>query len=338
MARFDDEGTQMLTARDINGVYGIMATPAKEGADQWDATDTVDLDETARLTDTLIRDGCSGLLALGTTGECSTLTESEFEAFTDCVVSTVDKRVPIFIGATTMGTHETVRRIRFLRDRGADGTLLGLPMWQPCTEEMAVKFYASLSDAFPDVAIMAYANEAMFRFSFPPSFWSAVVDAAPTVTSAKVTTPAGPYLDCLAATRNKINLLTLDMWSLECAQKAPDAVTAIWSTAANMGPQPSVALMDAITARDYDRASVITKDIFWATENFMPGGDPVEFSRFNLQLEKIRANAAGYSNVGPIRPPYDVVAPEYAANARECGRRWAELVTKYTSEVSQKQN
>ena len=74
----------------------------------------------------MIADGCSGLLALGTTGECATLTQSEFEAFTDCFLSTVDKRVPAFVGATTLGTHETVSRMRFIRDRGADGTMLGL--------------------------------------------------------------------------------------------------------------------------------------------------------------------------------------------------------------------
>ena len=55
----------MLSAQDFKGVYGILPTPAKEGADRWDATDTVDLDETARLTEQLIADGCSGLLALG---------------------------------------------------------------------------------------------------------------------------------------------------------------------------------------------------------------------------------------------------------------------------------
>jgi trans-o-hydroxybenzylidenepyruvate hydratase-aldolase len=320
----------MLTARDFKGVYGILATPAKEGADRWDATDTVDLDETARLTEKLIADGCSGLLALGTTGECATLTQSEFEAFTDCFLSTVDKRVPAFVGATTLGTHETVNRMRFLRDRGADGTMLGLPMWQPCSEEQAVKFYADISEAFPDMAIMVYANQHAFRFSFPPSFWAAVAAAAPTVTSAKFASPA-TYLDCVAAANNKINFLPIDMMAAMFAQQSPETVTALWATAACMGPQPCVALMDAIGAKDLDRAGEIAKDILWANETFIPGGDFAVFSQFNLQLEKIRFNEAGYCKAGPIRPPYDVVPEEYAEGARECGRRWAELVKKYST-------
>ena len=320
----------MLSAQDFKGVYGILPTPAKSGADRWDAMDTVDLDETARLTNKLIEDGCSGLLALGTTGECATLTEAEFEAFTDCFLSTVDKRVPALVGATTLGTHDTVRRMRFLRDRGADGTMLGLPMWQPCSEEQAVKYYASISEAFPDMAIMVYANQHAFRFTFPPSFWSAVTDAAPTVTSAKFANPA-TYLDCLAAANNKVNFLPIDMMALAFAQQSPDTMTALWATAASMGPQPCVALMDAIEAKDFDRAGDVTKDIAWANETFIPGGDLAEFARYNLQLEKMRFNASGYCNAGPIRPPYDVVPDEYAQGARECGRRWAELVEKYSS-------
>lgn len=320
----------MLTAQDFKGVYGILATPATEGADRWDATDTVDLDETARLTEQLIADGCSGLLALGTTGECATLTEAEFEAFTDCFLATVDKRVPAFVGATTMGTHETIKRVRFLADRGADGTMLGLPMWQACSEEQAVKYYASVSEAFPDMAIMVYANRYAFRFDFPPTFWAGVAEAAPTVTSAKFASPVG-YLECLEATKGKVNFLPIDMMALPFAQQAPEAMTACWATAACMGPQPCVALMDAIGKSDFERAGQIAQDIFWANETFIPNGDFELFSQYNLQLEKTRFNAAGYCNAGPIRPPYDLLPEELAQGARECGRRWAELVTKYSS-------
>jgi len=323
----------MLTAQDFKGVYGILPTPAKEGADRWDATNTVDLDETARLTEKLIADGCSGLLALGTTGECATLTPDEFEAFADCFLSTVDKRVPAFVGATTLGTHETVQRMKFLQDRGADGTMLGLPMWQPCSEEQAVKFYASISEAFPDMAIMVYANEQAFRFLFPPSFWAAVAEAAPTVTSAKVGSPA-TYLERLEASKGKINFLPIDMLAIAFAQQSPDTMTAMWATAACMGPQPCLALMEAIEAKDFDRALAISQDLMWANETFIPDNSFDEFNKYNLQLEKIRFNEAGYCKAGPIRPPYDVIPQEYVENAREVGRRWLDLVKKYSPDAT----
>jgi len=46
-------------------------------------------------------------------------------------------------------------------------------------------------------------------------------------------------------------------------------------------------------------------------------------------MEKLRIDAAGYCRAGPIRPPYDVMPPEYAAAAAECGRRWTDLCRKY---------
>lgn len=320
----------MLTAGDYTGVYAILPTPAKEGADRWDATDTVDLDETARLAERLIADGCGGLLALGTTGECATLTETEFESFADCLLSTVNKRVPTLVGATTLGTHDTIRRLRFLHDRGADGTMLGLPMWQPCNEDQAVKYYASVSQALPDMAVMVYANQHAFRFAFPPSFWAGIAAAAPTATSAKFANPA-TYLDCMAASGGTINFVPIDSMALAFAEQSPDTVTALWATAASMGPQPCVALMEAIAAKDFVRAQAITDDIAWANETLIPGGSIEEFGKFNIQIEKIRFNEAGYCKAGPIRPPYDVVPSEHAEGARECGRRWAEIARRYSS-------
>ena len=95
----------MLTAADFRGVYAIIPTPAKEGAERWDAVETVDLAETERVVGRLIADGVQGLIALGTTGECATLADEDYKAFVDCVLATVKKRIPTFIGTTALGTH-----------------------------------------------------------------------------------------------------------------------------------------------------------------------------------------------------------------------------------------
>lgn len=318
----------LMQAREFEGVYAIIPTPSKEGADHWSATDTVDLEETERLVNQLIADGSAGIIALGTTGECATLTDGEWRQFAEAVVSAAAGRVPTFIGATTLGTHQTVERLRFARDLGATGTLLGLPMWQPCTEDMAVRFYADMSEAFPELSIMVYMNQRAFRFDFDAPFWSRVADAAPTVTSAKYTRSAS-YSGLVEAGKGRINFLPIDATCFGYAQELPEAVTACWTTAASMGPHPSIALMKALADKDMDRAKVISEDIAWATETFLPP-DPTEFGFYNIQLEKIRMDASGYSAAGPIRPPYNFVPEEYAERARECGHRWAELEKKYS--------
>jgi trans-o-hydroxybenzylidenepyruvate hydratase-aldolase len=324
----------MLRPQDLRGMYAIIPTPAKPGAERLDATDTVDLAESARLVEQLIRDGTTGIIALGTTGECATLTREDYEAFVECVLATVNKRVPTFIGTTALGAQDAVRRIRFVRERGADGTLLGLPMWQPCTTEMAVKYYSETSALFPDLAIMVYANARAFRFNFSPEFWGQVARQAPTVMSAKYSN-AQLLPACLAASGDRINYVPNEGFVYRFAALSPATTTACWATAASMGPQPVIALMDALLSGDLARAKQISDDCAWA-------GQPVDhiietpdvMASYNIQLEKIRIDAAGYCKAGPVRPPYDVMPADYAEQARECGRRWAQLCQKYAAATS----
>ncbi|MBL0423438.1 dihydrodipicolinate synthase family protein [Ramlibacter sp. AW1] len=316
----------MIAAQDIRGMYAIIATPAREGADRLGATEgTVDLDETERLIEALVQDGVSGLIALGTTGECATLSEPDYRAFVDCVLKTVRRRVPTFIGATALGGHETVRRLRFVSEQGADGTLLGLPMWQPVSQDMAVSFYAGISELFPDLGIMVYANARAFRFNFPVEFWEAVFRSAPTVMSAKCSRADG-LREMISRTQGRIHFLPSDMVVQQFHALAPETTTACWATAAGMNPMPSVELMRAISAGDSKAAGDWVDAIGWANEPILPlVAKPEIFAQYNIQVEKTRINEAGYSRCGPVRPPYQHLPQEYANYSREAGRRWASI-------------
>lgn len=320
----------MLASSDMRGVYAIIPTPAKYGADRWDAVDTVDLVETERVVNRLIGDGVHGLIVLGTTGECATITGQEYESFVDCVLGTVKKRVPAFVGTTALGTHEVVRRARFAVDRGADGILLGLPMWQPLTVDMAVEYYRGISEAFPRLALMVYGNGRAFRFAFPPQFWSHVVDVAPTLMAAKYSRP-NALLDSIAATKGRVHFLPHDGGLSKFAELSPATTTACWSTAASMGPEPVLEQMRALLSGDRDALRAIANDLAWARE---PIGeitsDPELFATYNIQMEKIRIQAAGYCKAGPIRPPYNSMPERYAECAKENARRWRQLCEKYS--------
>lgn len=317
----------MIGPWDLRGVLAILPTPAKEGADRWDATDTVNLDETARLVEQLIKDGVGGIIALGTMGECSTLSQADYEKFVDCVLATVRRRVPTFIGTTALGTHEVVRRIRFVRERGADGTLLGIPMWQPATLEMALTYYASIAEAFPDFAIMVYANTRAFRFDFGVEFWEQVVRRAPTVMSSKFSNRK-ILQEAIAVSGKRVNFVTNDSGAYAFAEISLETTTCCWMP--SVGPQPGIALMNAVAARDMARAKEIASDIAWAAEPIHHiVTSPEIFASYNIQLEKILMEASGYCKPGPIRPPYNVIPKEYAEAAREKGRRSATLREKY---------
>nr|ART40134.1 K171 [uncultured bacterium] len=321
----------MLSAKDITGMYAIIPTPALPGANRLDARDTVDLDESERLVNKLIRDGSDGLIILGTTGECATVTQSEYEAFVDCVIKTVNKRIPVFAGATALGAHDVYSRLKFVQQQGADGSLLGMPMWQPLTVPMAVEYYKQVSEAFPKLSIMVYANARAFRFSFPVEFWGAVAKAAPTVVAAKSSRPNG-LAEMIAATNRQINFVPIDQGVVSFYEISPETTTACWATAAAMGPSPSIAVMRAVRDRDNDRMKKVSADIAWANEPVKPMlENPELFASHNIQLEKHRIDAAGYCKPGPVRAPYDYMPPEHEKAARECGRRWAEICKRYAN-------
>jgi trans-o-hydroxybenzylidenepyruvate hydratase-aldolase len=322
----------VLTPTDLRGLYAIIPTPAKAGADKMGAVDTVDLEESERLVNRLIADGTNGLIALGTTGECATLTPTEYDQFVSCVVRTVAKRVPTFIGCTALGAHEAVRRIGEVQALGADGILLGLPMWQPCTVDMAIEYYRAVAEMFPKLAIMVYANARAFRFNFSDAeFWRKVVPAAPTVMSAKFSN-ASVLLTLQEASRGRVHFLPIDEGVMAFARIAPETSTACWATAASMAPAPSLAVINAILARDWERADKIAADITWASEPINPLVENADlFASYNIQVEKIRINAADYTDCGPVRPPYAVVPDDIRQSSEECGRRWRTIHDKYTT-------
>jgi dihydrodipicolinate synthase/N-acetylneuraminate lyase len=318
----------MIHAQDLRGALAIMPTPAREGADRLDATNTVDLNETSRLVENLIRDGATGIMALGTMGECATLSDADYESFVDCLVKTVRGRIPTFVGTTALGGHEIARRIRFVKELGGTGTLLGIPMWQPATPDIAVNFYASVSEAFPDFPIMVYANPRAFRFAFDLEFWRRLVDSAPTVMSAKFANKA-ILRDAVAATRQRVNFIPPISLAYEFAQVSPETATTCWIP--SVGPQPAIALMKALAAGNSEQAKAVAADIAWALKphHVITGSQDI-FASYNIQLEKISMGASGYCKPGPIRPPYNVMPEEFAQAAAETGQRFAQLREKYS--------
>ena len=94
-----------------------------------------------------------------------------------------------------------------------------------------------------------------------------------------------------------------------------------------MGPQPCLALRDALAASDETSLDEVSSRILWAAEPFIDlAKDDELFASYNLQLERTRINAAGYCRSGPIRPPYSRVPDEIAEVALESARRWRTLV------------
>lgn len=321
----------LLSVDEVTGVWAIIPTPATGDASSWRNENTVDLAETARIIEAMIAAGVDGILSLGTLGECGALSWAEKEAFISSVVGTAAGRVPIFVGTTALSTRESVRQTRIACELGADGTMVGPPMWNKPDVGTAVQYFRDLSDAVPEMAICVYANPYVFKFDFPPSFWAQVADI-PQVVMAK-TASAASYLRDQNASRGQIRLLPIDADYYAAARLDPETAVAFWSSSASCGPAPAIALRtlvaEAKQTGDWSAALELHNKIGNAILPIICYGDFNEFQMHNIALEKGRMNAAGWLKAGPNRPPHHVVPERIAEFGRLGGEAWAALQKEY---------
>lgn len=321
-----------FTAKDVHGIYNIMPTPATPDADRWDCEDSVDYEETSRIVNMLIDNHVDAIMTNGTFGEGATITEPEWRKFNAKVVETANGRVPIFCGATTLNTRDTIRRAKELMEMGATGLFLGRPMWQETDEDAIVGYYSDVADALPDTPFVIYDNPEAFKGKITAKTYMRLAKI-PNIIASKYLAVGPQYLADIAAVGDNIVLMPLDSDWYYAWKWAPDKAKAIWTGSGNCGMAPLYALKMAIESEDEALAKAITVDLRDAYATLFPAGNFHAFSIYNIQLEKTRFNAAGLVNVGPCRPPYSHIPEVYAEGARLVGKKYAALQDKYSKEV-----
>ncbi|MCC9198184.1 4-hydroxy-tetrahydrodipicolinate synthase [Arthrobacter sp. zg-Y820] len=125
-----------------------MVTPFTEDG-------AVDFDATAKLANKLVEDGCDGLVVSGTTGETSTLEDSEKEDLFRVVAETVGGRAKVIAGTGTNHTSHSVEMARRALRAGADAQLVVTPYYNKPTQAGVVGHFEAVAAA-TDLPIMVY--------------------------------------------------------------------------------------------------------------------------------------------------------------------------------------
>lgn len=329
-----------------NGIKGVVTyppTPCKQGAGGWDSPDSVDLAKAEKMANLLIGSGTSVLGLCGTTGENAALLWDEKREYFATMVKTVNHRIPIFAGCTALGTKEVVRQMRAVRDLGAEGCFIGLPLWQTPTMKMQMNFYKDLSEAVPEMGIMIYSNQMYFKSDFDTEFWAGIAKYAPTVVCNKA--GGGETIEHFKVAGHQVNFVTNNGAFPALNDKAPGTFNALWST--TFAPEPLVAYINAVNAGDKTRASEILADMRSigqsSTSNRQQGPAKAEgyrifsarmlseFAHYNAQVHKVEWNAAGYleGGVGPFRAPYTDFPEDWAKELEDHARKWMKMREKY---------
>jgi 4-hydroxy-tetrahydrodipicolinate synthase len=123
----------------INGVWLPIVTPFLNGQ--------IDYHSYRSLIGHYIDKGISGIMPLGTTGECPVIDDYETEKIVDMTVETANKRVPVFIGIGGNDTKKTVERIVGLEKYGFDGILSVVPYYSRPDQNGIYRHFKCISES-----------------------------------------------------------------------------------------------------------------------------------------------------------------------------------------------
>jgi 4-hydroxy-tetrahydrodipicolinate synthase len=137
------------------GVFPAVTTQLREDL-------SIDLADTQRVVDDLIRDGVTGVIALGTVGENNSLDFDEKVSVLAAIVEVVDGRVPVITGVSEYDTRRAVRYAQAAETAGVDGLMLLPPMvYVPKAHEMVAHFRGVAEKT--GLPIMLYNNPPAYR-------------------------------------------------------------------------------------------------------------------------------------------------------------------------------
>lgn len=131
----------------FTGSIVALVTPFKNGK--------VDYKSLGKLVEFHLKNGTSGILPCGTTGESPTLTYEEHEEVVRFVVQAVKKKVPVVAGTGSNSTQETIELSQAAKKDGADGLLLVVPYYNKPTQKGLYAHFRKVAEEV-DLPIILY--------------------------------------------------------------------------------------------------------------------------------------------------------------------------------------
>ena len=126
-------------AKWLRGSLVALVTPFRQGR--------VDERRLKSLIEWHIRQGTSGLVPCGTTGESATLSMEEHERVIELTIEAADGRIPVIAGTGSNNTEEAVVLTRHAQKAGADAALLISPYYNRPTQEGLYRHFRAVAEA-----------------------------------------------------------------------------------------------------------------------------------------------------------------------------------------------
>lgn len=109
--------------------------------------DGVNFEEFGKILEDQITNHVDAIIVCGTTGEASTMTESERKETIKFAVDKVAGRVPVIAGTGSNNTKAAVEMTKYVESVGADGCLVVTPYYNKTTQDGLVAHYKAIAEA-----------------------------------------------------------------------------------------------------------------------------------------------------------------------------------------------
>lgn len=169
----------------FEGVYSVLATPFRAGAD-------VDVDSLTRGVDLVIGAGVNGVTALGVTGEVARLNERERGLVVETVMRRVDGRAKVVVGASADGVRTCIEFSREAKKVGAAAVMVSPPRMVKLNTESVVNHYKALAEAV-DLPIVVQDYPPISGFAMEAGLLARIAREVPAARTIKLEDPPTPF-------------------------------------------------------------------------------------------------------------------------------------------------
>ena len=123
----------------FRGTFTAVVTPFRNG--------DIDFGAFAKLVESQIAAGITGIVAVGTTGESPTLTHDEKREVIERTIKIAKGRCKVIAGAGTNSTRDSIEATKFAEKAGADGALLVAPYYNKPSQEGLFRHFKAIAAA-----------------------------------------------------------------------------------------------------------------------------------------------------------------------------------------------
>ena len=181
----------------FEGAATAIVTPLNENG--------VDYESFGRLIDWQIAEGIDAIVACGTTGEASTLTDDEHKACIKFAVERAAGRVPVIAGTGSNDTDYAIELTKYACEAGADAVLLVTPYYNKATQKGLIKSFEVVADAATKPCIL-YNVPSRTGCNILPATMAALADHPNIVAVKEASGNLSQVAEIAALTRGKIDI------------------------------------------------------------------------------------------------------------------------------------